>query len=104
VTATVPIPKPKGDPFIGNLRAIDGDAPIQSFMRMAKMLGPIFQLEVLGSPIVFVGSQALIDEVSDESRFDKRVAGALRNIRDFAGDGLFTARTDEPNWAKAIAS
>jgi len=101
VTATVPIPKPKGDPFIGNLRAIDGDAPIQSFMRMAKMLGPIFQLEVLGSPIVFVGSQALIDEVSDESRFDKRVAGALRNIRDFAGDGLFTARTDEPNWAKA---
>ena len=98
---TVPIPKPKGDPFIGNLRAIDGDAPIQSFMRMAKMLGPIFQLEVLGSPIVFVGSQALVDEISDESRFDKRVAGALRNIRDFAGDGLFTARTEEPNWAKA---
>jgi len=101
VAPTVPIPKPKGDPFIGNLRAIDGDAPIQSFMRMAKMLGPIFQLEVLGSPIVFVGSQALVDEISDESRFDKRVAGALRNIRDFAGDGLFTARTEEPNWAKA---
>ncbi|HTJ06007.1 MAG TPA: cytochrome P450 [Caldimonas sp.] len=98
---TIPIPKPRGDPLIGNLRAIDGDAPIQSFMRMAKMLGPIFQLDVLGNPVVFLGSQALVDEVSDESRFDKRVAGALRNIRDFAGDGLFTARTDEPNWAKA---
>ena len=24
-----------------------------------------------------------------------------RNIRDFAGDGLFTAKTEEPNWAKA---
>jgi cytochrome P450/NADPH-cytochrome P450 reductase len=101
MTTNVPIPKPKGDPVIGNLRAIDGDAPIQSFMRLAKMLGPIFQLDVLGSPIIFVGSQALVDEVSDEARFDKRVAGALRNIRDFAGDGLFTARTDEANWAKA---
>jgi cytochrome P450/NADPH-cytochrome P450 reductase len=101
VTPTTPIPKPKGDPFIGNLRAIDGDAPIQGFMRMARILGPIFQLEILGNPLVVVSSQELVNELSDESRFDKRVAGALRNIRDFAGDGLFTARTDEPNWAKA---
>ena len=101
MTRTEPIPKPKGDPFIGNLRAIDGDAPVQGFMRLARILGPIFQLEILGNPVVFVGSQALINELSDESRFDKRVAGALRNIRDFAGDGLFTARTDELNWAKA---
>ena len=69
MTATTPIPKPKGDPFIGNLRAIDAEAPIQGFMRMAKMLGPIFQLEVLGNPVIFVGSQALVDEVSSEVRF-----------------------------------
>ena len=25
----------------------------------------------------------------------------MKNIRDFAGDGLFTAKTDEPNWPKA---
>ncbi|HEY2189718.1 MAG TPA: hypothetical protein VGH48_14270, partial [Caldimonas sp.] len=89
MTPTTPIPKPKGDPFIGNLRAIDGDAPIQGFMRMARILGPIFQLEILGNPLVVVSSQELVNELSDESRFDKRVAGALRNIRDFAGDGLF---------------
>jgi cytochrome P450 / NADPH-cytochrome P450 reductase len=35
VTPTAPIPQPKGDPFIGNLRSIDGDAPIQGFMPAA---------------------------------------------------------------------
>lgn len=98
---TAPIPQPKGDPFIGNLRSIDGDAPIQGFMRLARIHGPIFQLDVFGSPIIIVSSQELVNELCDEARFDKRVAGALKNIRDFAGDGLFTAKTDEPNWATA---
>ena len=96
-----PIPQPKGDPFIGNLRTVDGDAPIQGFMRLARIHGPIFQLEFFGTTLVVVSSQELVNEVCDEARFDKRVAGALKNIRDFAGDGLFTARTEEPNWATA---
>ncbi|MGZ8259006.1 MAG: bifunctional cytochrome P450/NADPH--P450 reductase [Caldimonas sp.] len=95
------IPQPKGDPFIGNLRAIDGDAPMQGFMRLARIHGPIFQLEFFGKPLILVGSQEIVDELCDETRFDKRVHATLKNIRDFAGDGLFTARTDEPNWGKA---
>lgn len=95
------IPQPKADPFIGNLRAIDGEAPIQGFMRLAQTYGPIYQLDFFGHPLIVVSSQALVDEVCDEKRFDKRISGALKNIRDFAGDGLFTARTDEPNWAVA---
>ena len=98
---TEPIPQPKGDPLIGNLRAIDGDAPMQGFMRLARIHGPIFQLEFFGRPLILVGSQEIVDELCDESRFDKRVHATLKNIRDFAGDGLFTAKTDEPNWAKA---
>jgi cytochrome P450 / NADPH-cytochrome P450 reductase len=39
--------------------------------------------------------------LSDERRFDKSVRGALRRIRAFAGDGLFTAYTEETNWSKA---
>lgn len=35
------------------------------------------------------------------SRFAKRVHVPLREIRAFAGDGLFTAYNDEPNWALA---
>ena len=98
---TEPIPQPKGDPLIGNLRAIDGDAPMQGFMRLARIHGPIYQLEFFGRPLILVSSQEIVDELCDESRFDKRVHATLKNIRDFAGDGLFTAKTDEPNWAKA---
>jgi len=98
---TEPIPQPKGDPFIGNLRAIDGDAPMQGFMRLARIHGPIFQLEFFGKPLILVSSQEIVNELCDEKRFDKRVHATLKNIRDFAGDGLFTARTEEPNWGKA---
>ena len=101
MSRTEPIPQPKGDPFIGNVRTIDGDAPIQGFMRLARIHGPIYQLELFGASLIIVSSQQLVDELCDEARFDKRIAGALKNIRDFAGDGLFTARTDEPNWAVA---
>jgi len=101
MSRTVSIPQPKGDPFIGNLRTVDGEAPIQGFMRLAQIHGPIYQLDFFGSPLIVVSSQELVDEVCDEKRFDKRVSGALKNIRDFAGDGLFTAKTEEPNWAVA---
>ena len=101
MSQTTAIPRPKGDPLIGNLRSIDGDAPIQGLMRQARIMGPIFQLELFGKMLTLVSSQALINELSDEKRFDKRVHATLKNIRDFAGDGLFTAKTEEPNWAKA---
>ena len=69
-------------------------------MRLARIHGPIFQLEFFGKPLILVGSQEIVNEICDETRFDKRVHATLKNIRDFAGDGLFTARTDEPNWAQ----
>jgi cytochrome P450/NADPH-cytochrome P450 reductase len=56
---------------------------------------------MMGSPIVIVGGHDLVDELSDEKRFDKAVRGALRRVRAVGGDGLFTADTKEPNWTKA---
>lgn len=100
-TRTEAIPQPKTDPLIGNLRDVDGEAPIQGFMRLARTMGPIYQLDFFGRPMIIIGSHELVNEACDETRFDKRVAGALKNIRDFAGDGLFTAHTREPNWAIA---
>ena len=51
--------------------------------------------------MVVVSGFRLVDEVCDQSRFDKRVGPGLQNVRTFAGDGLFTAYTEEPNWRKA---
>ncbi len=74
---------------------------MQHLARLAKELGPIFWLDMMGAPIVVVSGADLVDELSDEKRFDKAVRGALRRVRAIAGDGLFTADTTEPNWGKA---
>ena len=96
------IPEPKGKlPGIGHSRLIDAVAPVQSLMTLAEEMGEIYQLRLPGGKLLVVSSQRLVDELSDESRFDKKVSGALYNIRDIALDGLFTAKTTEPNWQKA---
>src|SRR5690606_38770672 len=40
-------------------------------------------------------------EVFDESRFAKAVVPPVSNLRELAGDGLFTAFNSEPAWAQA---
>ena len=96
-----PIPHPPKKPIVGNMLSLDTSAPVQSLLKIAKEQGPIFWLDMRGYPVVFVCDFALVDELCDEKRFDKTVRGALKRVRPFAGDGLFTADTDQPNWAKA---
>ena len=96
-----PIPHPPKKPVVGNMLSLDAAAPIQHLTRMARELGPIFWLDMMGAPIVVVSGHDLIDELSDETRFDKVVRGSLRRVRAIGGDGLFTADTREPNWSKA---
>src|SRR5262249_102800 len=62
---------------------------------------PIYRLTFGDRTTTVLGSQELVNEVCDESRFSKKVHRPLEVIRDFAGDGLITAYSDEPNWAKA---
>ncbi|HJZ20354.1 MAG TPA: cytochrome P450, partial [Bradyrhizobium sp.] len=96
-----PIPQPPTKPVVGNMLSLDSSAPVQNLARLAKEFGPIFWLDMMGAPVVFVSGPDLVDELSDEKRFDKAVRGPLRRVRAVAGDGLFTADTNEPNWSKA---
>jgi cytochrome P450 / NADPH-cytochrome P450 reductase len=96
-----PIPHPPKKPVVGNMLSVDSSTPIQHMTRMARELGPIFWLDMMGTPLVVVSGHDLVDELSDEKRFDKSVKGSLRRVRAVAGDGLFTAYTNEPNWSKA---
>ena len=70
-------------------------------MKLAKQYGPIFRMQVPTEDLVVVCSQHFARLVCDESRFDKKVHGPLKVVRDYAGDGLITAHTEEPNWEKA---
>jgi cytochrome P450/NADPH-cytochrome P450 reductase len=96
-----PIPQPPRTLLLGNLLALGTTAPIQDMMRLAREYGPIYWLDMMGKPVVVVSGFSLVEELCDETRFDKSVKGALRRLRAFAGDGLFTAYTQEPNWSRA---
>src|SRR3954467_11145699 len=96
-----PIPHPPTKPVVGNMLSLDSSAPVQNLARLAKELGPIFWLDMKGAPIVIVSGHDLVDELSDEKRFDKAVRGSLRRVRAVGGDGLITGDTNEANWSKA---
>src|SRR6266700_5827925 len=95
------IPQPKPDPLLKNLKDMDPNGPVQGLMQLARTYGPIYRLSLPERDMIVVSSQELVNELCDEKRFDKKVHTALENIRAFAGDGLFTAYTPEPNWTKA---
>src|ERR1700748_1257476 len=96
-----PIPRPPGKPVVGNMLSLDSSAPVQNLARLAKELGPIYWLDMMGAPLVVVSGAELVDELSDEKGFDKAGRGSLQGVRGSAGDGLFPANPPEPNWGKA---
>lgn len=63
--------------------------------------GEIFQITVLGKTIVFVAGAALAEELCDERRFRKLVAGPIVEIRYAVHDALFTAFDHEESWGVA---
>ncbi len=96
-----PIPAPPRKPLLGNLLDVDTVAPVQNLMGLARELGPIFRLDMMGKPFTVVWGHELVDELSDQTRFDKSVRGGLHKLREVSRDGLFTAYTSEPNWSRA---
>ena len=98
---TVPIPQPPPKPVVGNLADIDSSKGALGIAELVGPFGPIVRLQIFNRSVVAISSQQLVNEVCDESRFDKVLGNALRQVRDFIGDGLFTAETQEPNWQKA---
>ena len=62
----------------------------------------IFEVKLVGSEsLLLVTSARLSEEVCDEKRFVKSTIPEIFKIREIAGDGLFTARNEEPNWKSA---
>ncbi|THW94398.1 putative P450 monooxygenase [Aureobasidium pullulans] len=92
-----PIPQPAGLPFLGNVLSIDAAHPQESLAKIAQLYGPIFKLKI-GAERIFVASHELAKDLFDEEKFEKAVAGPLKEIRHGVKDGLFTAQPGEHNW------
>ncbi|KIK54522.1 hypothetical protein GYMLUDRAFT_231923 [Collybiopsis luxurians FD-317 M1] len=95
------IPQPPALPFIGNVAQLDRKLPIQGFGLLAQQYGEIYLLDIIGRKTIFLNSQELANEVSNDVKFKKGVVGSLVEVRHLIGDGLFSAYEGEPNWAIA---
>lgn len=88
-------------PFVGDLGVSDPRHPLLSLLEWGADLGPIYELQIFRQKFVFVSGADLVAELCDEKRFCKALPPAITALRDYAGDGLFTAFNDEPNWQLA---
>jgi cytochrome P450/NADPH-cytochrome P450 reductase len=95
------IPMPSRLPVIGNLHQVPRGKFMQHLLAVSQAHDGIFQLDFGGRIGIFVHSAELASELCDEKRFRKVIGAGLGRVRDFAGDGLFTAHGTEPNWDKA---
>lgn len=96
------IPMPPALPVVGHLHQIARTGLISHLLAVSREYPDgIFKLKFGSRVSVFVTSADLVSELSDEARFRKMPGPGLRIVRKFAGDGLFTAFSEEPNWGKA---
>src|SRR5687768_14298498 len=98
-----PIPHPPGHMFVGNMFDVDAEHPMDSLMQLAREYGPIYRLDAPGGNArLIVSGVELVDELCDESRFDKMLGPGLRVLQSSRiGKGLFTSWTADPEWHKA---
>lgn len=96
------IPMPPALPVVGHLHQIARAGLIGHLLSVSRDFAEgIFKLKFGSRVAVFVTDPDLVSELCDETRFRKMPGPGLRVVRKFAGDGLFTAFSDEPNWGKA---
>ncbi|HXH27406.1 MAG TPA: cytochrome P450, partial [Candidatus Polarisedimenticolia bacterium] len=97
------IPQPPGHLLVGNMFDLGSGSLFEGLTALAREYGPIYRLELPGgnSRIVVSGVE-LVDELCDESRFDKSLGPGLRALNEGpTGHGLFTSETEDPAWRKA---
>lgn len=102
MTDTASVPSPPGLPIVGHLHQIAKAGLIGHLLEVSRtMPDGIFKLKFGSRVGLFVTKPDLVAELCDETRFRKMPGPGLRVVRRFAGDGLFTAFSEEPNWGKA---
>jgi cytochrome P450/NADPH-cytochrome P450 reductase len=96
-----PIPSPRRLPIVGHMHLFRPGRFVQGLMAIGRDFDGLFRIDLGNSPGLIVTTVALATELADAARFRKVLNKALLEVRSIVGDGLFTAKTEEPNWAVA---
>ena len=89
-------------PIIGDLLTVDFAKPAQGLSaQIRKLDSAIMEQRIFDIPVIVLAGAALINDVNDDTFWEKNVGFSLRRLRPIAGDGLITAFNDEPNWQRA---
>ncbi|MEJ4112993.1 cytochrome P450 [Corynebacterium kroppenstedtii] len=96
------LPGPRELPVVGTLKELNPLDLVTSLEKGADKYGEMYRhVFPDGRKVILVSSHRVVNELSDQTRFDKRIHGSFMEVRKFVGNGLFTARTDEPEWQQA---
>ena len=90
-------------PILGDLWDLHITDSSQWGMRGAQLYGDIYERSIVGTRVTYVSDPDLLVEINDDRHWSKFLGVPIRNLREIAADGLFTAHNSEPNWAKAHA-
>ena len=95
------IPHPPRKLVTGNLHQMNGGKIMDRLIAVTKDFRPILELKVLNIQLYVINDVDLAKEVYDDHFYDKFIDKPVEHLRSVAGDGLFTAYTEEENWTKA---
>lgn len=74
----------------------------RGFQRLFEIYGPLISVSILGNETITTNDPAIAELFVKESEyFTKRLSIGLKEIREFAGTGLFTSSTEEHEWKLA---
>ena len=88
-------------PIVGDLLTLDRNKVCQGLARELVKHGGIIEQKVFNVRGIIVSRTDLVNDINDEQHWEKQVGYSMVKLRAAAGDGLFTAHSHEPNWAKA---
>ncbi|KAI7896669.1 cytochrome P450 [Mucor mucedo] len=95
------IPGPTKLPMVGNLYDMLPDLNA-GWAKQFKNYGKIATVSILGTEIVGTNDPAIAELFVKESEyFTKQIGTSLKEIKDFAGNGLFTSNSESDEWKLA---
>ncbi|KAI9363256.1 cytochrome P450 [Pilaira anomala] len=95
------IPGPVRLPMVGNLYDMMPDL-CAGWAKQFSAYGNVASVSIFGTELVATNDPAIAEIFCKESEyFTKKITNTLKEIKDFAGNGLFTSDSDDDEWKLA---